>query len=166
MIAVKMPTVMNVHTNPMVHPSLSMTYLLLICSAAPGLAELKCKPGAVGLKSKNIYGHLTYEGNNITKVNNRMASTTKSILLSCESGNKATPLLNWLALYIVNTSGKYQGNVPQGLGGSGAPASYFRLKPGITWKGIRRVWMQAWRWSASPSPLCCKVRFAASHLLY
>lgn len=166
MIAVRMPTVMNVHTNPMVHPSLSMTYLLLICSAAPGLAELKCKSGAVGLKSKNIYGQLTDEGNNITKVNNRIASTTKSILLSCESGNKSNRLLNWLALYLVNTSGKYQGNELPVPGENDGLAFYYRSAPGITWKGIRQALMQAWHWSASPSPLCCKVRIAASHLLY
>jgi hypothetical protein len=166
MTAVRMPTVINAQTNPIVHPSLSMTYLLLICSAVSGLPDLKCKSGAAGLKSKNIYGYLTKGVIKITEVNVHETSTAKTILLSSESCNKTNRLWNSLELYPVNISGKYQGSEPQAPGGTAFPAFYRRLIQDIALMGICRAWMRASHWLAFLFPLCCKVPIAASCLLY
>ncbi|MDD5312675.1 MAG: hypothetical protein PHO26_06550 [Dehalococcoidia bacterium] len=67
---------------------------------------------------------------------------------------------------LVNISDKYPGNEPPSPEGIAAPAFYRQLERGIASTEICPTLLRAWRLSAFPAALFCKVRTAISHLLY
>ena len=138
MTAVRIPTAMKVDTKPIVHPSLSMRYLLLFISTALGLPPLKCFPGVVGLRCSCAY----------------------------QQGNGTWPVRNWLEFDPVNISGKYLDNVPPTPEGSAFPVFCSRSIQGIALMVKYPALKQALHWSVFPVPLSCKVQPVTSYLLY
>ncbi len=165
MTAVKIPTAMKVDTRPIVHPLLSMKYLLFIISAVPGMLALNCKPGTVGL--------LYYRSGLYTVWRNIAFTLVNSIHV-----RMLERLFKYGCIYINNilivverefvpasTSGKYLDSALQVPGGNVAPVSYRRL---VRDTALKERCLASWPIGHSlafPVALSCKAQTVVSYLL-
>jgi len=166
MTPVRTATAMNVDTNPMVQPSLSMKNLQQIISTVTGSPWPGRRPGAAGSHSCQIAGDClpvifsftlvkTHPGNAICRLDtgeNKFISSNRPAV--------------WPVSDRVNTSGRYRDNALPAPEGNACPASYPRSVPGRASMERRPALRPTWRWSASPAALSCKARPEVSSLLY
>ena len=165
MTAVRIPTAMKVDTRPIVHPLLSMKYLLFIISAVSGLLALNCKPGTLGLP---------YHRSGLYTVLRNMAFTlVNSIqvrMLECLFKYGCICIKNILIVVgrefvPVNTSGKYPDSALRVPGGSASLVSYRRS---IQDTALTARCLVSWLIGHSlafPVALSCKAQTVVSYLL-
>jgi hypothetical protein len=165
MTAVRIPTAMKVDTRPIVHPSLSMKYLLFIISEVPGLLALNCKPGTLGL---------TYHRSGLyTVLRNTAFTLVNSIhfrMLECLFKYRCICIKNILIVVgrefaPASTLGKYPDSALQVPGGSVSPVSYHRSEQDTALRGRCLVSWPIGHSSAFPVALSCKAQTVVSYLL-
>lgn len=166
MTPVRIATAMNVDTNPMVQPSLSMKNLQTIISTVPGLLPPRCKPGTVGLHFYIISRLCSRLQHSFTLVNMQRGKIICNAINAFIKFIFTTRLVDGPGFDPVNISGKYRDNawlIPEGNDG---PVFCRQSAPGTASKGKCLACLLTWRWSVFPAALSCKAQPVTSCLLY
>jgi hypothetical protein len=165
MTAVRIPTAMKVDTKPIVHPSLSIKYLLFIISAVTGLLALNCKPETVGLPYQRSGVYTVLRNKAFTLVNSIQVRMLECLFkYGCIVIKNILIVVGW-ELVPVSTSGKYPDSALQVPGGNVSPVSYRRSVQGTALRGRCPVSWPIWHSSIFPVALSCKAQTVVSCLL-
>ena len=165
MTAVRIPTAMKVDTKPIVHPLLSMKYLLFIISAVPGLLASNCKPGTLGILYHRSGLYTVLRNTAFTLVNSIQVRMLECLFkYGCICINNI-PIVVGRVFVPASTLSKYPDSALQVPGGNVSPVSYRRSVQGTALRGRCPVSGPIGHSLAFPVALSCKAQTVVSYLL-